>query len=136
MSQHLIWRSHRQYTFCTARVKSCSRMDPYDVGNLLWLVFRDELECIFCSTHCANEQEKLLHIFHNHNKIWDIGLSKFTSIIKKLWTACFIHSDNVYTCLHCETKFHIEDVRILHNHMISSHPIMMLGYSILYNGLC
>ena len=90
-----------------------SRMDSYGVRSLLWLVFRDKLECIFCSTLCANEQEKILHIFHNHNRIWDIGISKFTSIIKKLWTACFTHSDNVYTCVYCKATFHIGDIRIL-----------------------
>ena len=117
-------------------VGHCSRMDSYGVGNLFWLVFRDELVCIFCSTHCANDQEKLIHIFHKHKRIWNIGISKFSSIVKKLWSVCFTHSDNVYTCIHCKDKFYIEDVRILHNHVKSKHPIMMLGYTILYNGLC
>ena len=123
------------YKLYWGEVDHCSKMDSYCVGNLLWLVFRDELECIFCSSHCANDQEKLIHIYNNHNKIWNIGISKFSSILKKLWSACFIHSDNVYTCVHCETKFYIEDLRILHKHMKSTHPIVILGYSILYNGL-
>ena len=126
-SKHFVLEREREHS---------SRMDSYGVRSLLWLVFRDKLECIFCSTLCANEQEKILHIFHNHNRIWDIGISKFTSIVKKLWTACFTHSDNVYTCVYCEDTFHIEDIRILHNHMKSSHPIVMLGYTILYNKLC
>ena len=113
-----------------------SRMDSYGVRNLLWIVFRDNLDCIFCSTPCVNEQEKLLHIFHNHNRFWDIGISKYTSIIKKLWRACFTRSNNVYTCDYCKATFHIGDIRVLHTHMKSSHPIVMLSYTILYNKLC
>ena len=137
MLQHLIWWGPSTvYKLYWGEVDHCSKMDSYSVGNLFWLVFRDELGCIFCYTHCANNQEKLIHIFHKHKKIWNIASSKFSSIVKKLWSVCFIHSDNDYTCLHCKDKFHTENVKILHNHMILSHPIVMLGYTILYNDLC
>ena len=124
----ILWQGReREYT---------SRMDSYGVRNLIWLVFREKLECVFCSTLCGNDQEKIVHIFNNHNRIWNIGISKFASIIKELWGACFTNSNNVYTCLYCKADFHIEDIRILHIHMKSAHPIIMLSYTILYNKLC
>ena len=132
--------STQQYTIWTGRVKTCTRMDSTAIRNLCIIVFKEPIDgsskCKFCDTCCITTQEKILHIFHNHHQFWETAISKFSWIMEKLWIACFKHSINMYKCRHCIEEFCTEDRRVLHKHMKSKHPILLLGYSILYNEMC
>ena len=108
-------------------------MNPDIVENLLWIVFRGSMKCIFCRTICGNGQEKLIHIYNKHSSFWSTAISKFKWVMEILWHTCFRHYNNRFKCKHCIEKFYTEDRRLLHKHMVTKHPIVLLSYTILYN---
>ena len=84
---------------------------------------------IYCSAY--NDQDMLMHIYYVHRGFWNAYIYLPTLVSQGAWPKlfeCDIQSN--IKCRHCTGVFNNVGLTVLHNHIKTRHPIILLALSL------
>ena len=84
---------------------------------------------IYCGV--SNEQDMLMHIYHNHRGFWNVSIYLPSLLTHHAWIKLFDCDDQSnIKCRHCSVVFNNVRPTVLHNHIRTRHEILLLALSL------
>ena len=88
--------------------------------------FENEIQC-----HVSTEQDMLIHIYHKHGGFWNAAIYQPESVSNHVWMKLFeCVGQFIIKCRHCGILLVNPTLGILHEHIKTRHPIILLGFSV------
>ena len=113
-----------------------SVVKQYCISEIFHNISKETFLCKRCfanEIYCGvfNEQDMLIHIYHNHRGFWNVSIYLPSSLSQHAWTKLFdLDDQSAAKCRHCSVVFHNAAPRVLHNHIRTQHEIIILAFSL------
>ena len=90
------------------------------------ICFENEIYC-----GASNDQDMLIHIYHNHRDFWNASIYLPRSLSQHAWARLFdCDGQSNIKCRHCSVVFNNDGASVLHSHIRTQHEILLLALSL------